>query len=358
MTAFFSVMNPSLAFMAAPISTILYDAVRVIETNWDAWIHAIEKGYLPDIPDLGDFKPYLQAYVKPNSDRANQLREIEKGKEGWLKKVWPSLAIIRVTLSGSYSMPLSKTLKLRHHFGPTVNLQSVIYAATETMVGYGYDANDINLYRLDSDEHIELLDVEKERSIENLSQPWEVEPGRKYEVVVTNKDGLWRYMLEDIVQVAGFSPADGQPLIRYIERKGVAFRAAGEFLTQSFLQEAITSISNTLGGVLEFSIELDERKLPYLQGDLGSNSGSALTQLKEKMLTHGDYKKYTDAGYIGDPTVRIVAPGTFKAYRDWKIKNTGFTPGQIKVPCTIVDAETSEWLIERVVMELTLEPMI
>lgn len=39
------------------------------------------------------------------------------------------------------------------------------------MVGYGYDANDTNLYRLDSDEHIELLDAEKGRATENLRQP-------------------------------------------------------------------------------------------------------------------------------------------------------------------------------------------
>ncbi len=52
-----------------------------------------------------------------------------------------------------------------------MNLQSVVYASTETVVGLGYDARDTNLYRLDSDEHIELLDTEKECAIENLCQP-------------------------------------------------------------------------------------------------------------------------------------------------------------------------------------------
>jgi len=44
--------------------------------------------------------------------------------------------------------------------------------------------------------------------------------GKKYEVIVTNNDGLWRYQLSDIVEVAGFAPADGTPLIRYVERRG------------------------------------------------------------------------------------------------------------------------------------------
>lgn len=49
---------------------------------------------------------------------------------------------------------------------------------------------------------------------------WEVEVGKRYEVLCTTNDGLWRYTLDDIVEVVGFSPTDGQPLIKYIERKG------------------------------------------------------------------------------------------------------------------------------------------
>lgn len=41
--------------------------------------------------------------------------------------------------------------------------------------------------------------------------------------MITNNDGLWRYTLNDIVEIAGFSPEDGQPLIRFVERKGYFF---------------------------------------------------------------------------------------------------------------------------------------
>ena len=47
----------------------------------------------------------------------------------------------------------------------------------------------------------------------------EVVAGKNYEVIITNSDGLWRYRLNDVVEVAGFSPMDGQPLIRYVGRK-------------------------------------------------------------------------------------------------------------------------------------------
>ena len=46
--------------------------------------------------------------------------------------------------------------------------------------------------------------------------------GKKYQVIVTNNDGLWRYQLNDIVEVAGFIPEEEILLIWYIERKGYA----------------------------------------------------------------------------------------------------------------------------------------
>jgi hypothetical protein len=74
--------------------------------------------------------------------------------------------------------------------------------------------------------------------------------------------------------------------------------------------------------------------------------------VKEKLLTNEGYKKYSDGGFIGDPTIRIVAPGTFRAYREWKIETSGFSPGQIKVPVTIADAEARDWVVRRVMFEV------
>ena len=136
---------------------------------------------------------------------------------------------------------MTSFFKLRHHFGPTVRFIGGVLAATEALVGIAYDADDTNLYRLESVSHFEFLDIEKEGVTTNLIQPvrdllhiltrclltqaslkWQVEVGKKYEVVVTTKDGLWRYQLNDIVEVAGFTPEEGIPLIRYVERKGHA----------------------------------------------------------------------------------------------------------------------------------------
>jgi hypothetical protein len=50
----------------------------------------------------------FQKYFKPNPDRAEELRKIEKGQEGWLKKVWPSLTVINAAFGGMYAASVPK----------------------------------------------------------------------------------------------------------------------------------------------------------------------------------------------------------------------------------------------------------
>jgi hypothetical protein len=241
-----------------------------------------------------------------------------------------------------------------------VRLQSAVLAATEAMVGLAYDANDTNLYRLESVGHIEFLDVEKEGISANIVQPWQLVVGKKYEVIVTNKDGLWRYQLNDIVEIAGFTPEEGIPLLRYIERKGVAFRVGDKNLTESFIRETIGSLTeDSIGRILEFTTVLDERtKLPAygflveLDGEIGRNPAHALLIVQEKLQEGASYKSYCDDSYAGDPTIRILKPGTFKEYRQWKGDTNGISSGQIKVPAMLTDPVTIDWLVKRVMLEV------
>ncbi|KDR82343.1 hypothetical protein GALMADRAFT_56917, partial [Galerina marginata CBS 339.88] len=353
MHMFFALMDPSIMLLNALFSTQLSDAIHVVQEHWDVMLGAIERGRLPDISGIDHVRTQLEAYVKPNPTRAEELRAIQTGQPGWLNKIWPSLRIIRTVLSGPYGAVLPK---FQYHFGPAVKFQNTLYATTECKIGTGYDADDHNLFRLNSHDHIELLDTEKDYFPSNISQQWEVETGKKYEIIITNNDGLWRYTLQDIVEIAGFSPDDGQPLIRFVERKGVGFRIAGEFVPESLLQSAILNALKK-GTLQEFTTESDDRKFPRSYGffvELVGEPGGreAIEKLEDALLTNAGYKNFKSIGIIGEPTIRIVAPGTFNAFRDLKIQNTGFSSAQIKVPITIVDVEMREWLSKRVILEV------
>ena len=86
----------------------------------------------------------------------------------------------------------------------------------------------------------------------------------------------------------------------------------------------------------------------------GPDPDSAPRKVHEVLFTNAGYKLSTDLGRIGMPTIRIVAPRTFRAYREWRLELTGRPMGQIKVPATTVDVATREWLAKRVVSEVAL----
>ena len=130
--------------------------------------------------------------------------------------------------------------------------------------------------------------------------------------------------------------------------------------------------------VQEFTTVLDRRELPEtvgiileITGDIGMpsfhsdsvhdsnavgigpNANSARQKAFKALLsTNDDHQRAFNAGRLRQPTIRIVKPGTFSDYRQWRgeLLNTGV--GQIKVPAIMIDPASIEWLEERVVKEL------
>ncbi len=68
----------------------------------------------------------------------------------------------------------------------------------------------------------------------------ELEPGGKYEVVVTNGGGLWRYRLGDVVECVG--RLANTPTFKFLGRKGNVSDLCGEKLSEQFVEEVFSRI--------------------------------------------------------------------------------------------------------------------
>ena len=62
MVTLFALIDPSLSVMQAAFSTTIYDAVCTLEEHWDRMIDAIQIGVLPDIYDLGEYRPHIEVW--------------------------------------------------------------------------------------------------------------------------------------------------------------------------------------------------------------------------------------------------------------------------------------------------------
>ncbi|KAF9466377.1 GH3 auxin-responsive promoter [Collybia nuda] len=358
MHALFALEDESLELINTLFATIFLDFVRLIEEYWEPLLQAINDGRVPDFEGAESVKHHLQSQLKPNPRRATKLRAIgnDSSSPGWVKRLWPRLERVLGNASGMFGRVVPQ---IKHHLGPQVPIESVGLTSSEGWIAKVYDPKR-DIYKMASDDIFEYLELDRPETKDSLSQSWEVEVGKHYELIMTTRDGLWRYRLGDVVEIAGFDPVDGQPLIRYSERRNVSMRASGEFVTEKELQDAIQAQDNVLGSVVEFTTVLDDRFVPRaygflveLQGPPGHDASTVPERLHNYLLGANDtYAEFFSRNVLSIPTVRILERGAFRSYREWKTQSSPSGSGQIKVPTVIYNVDIRDWLLERVVDEV------
>ncbi|KAH7907353.1 GH3 auxin-responsive promoter [Hygrophoropsis aurantiaca] len=360
MHALFSLAEERLAIFHSTFSTLFLDLIMYMEEEWSTLLNSIENGTIPEFEDIDHVREYLEPKMLPNPSRAQKLREVGESKAdpGWLFRIWPELKQVTCIVTGLFATTLPK---LRHHLGPEILINSGGIGASEGYIGASYSFTDLNLFKVATKEFIEYLDITKDPSPANLVPAWELETGRRYEVFFTTRDGLWRYRLEDIIEVAGFDPGDGMPLLRYVERLNRELRlSAGVSITETQIIEGILAGEKFLGKVKEFTVVIDERTSPRrfgyfveLHDALKPSAHSALYEVRDELrrINENVDLRLSDET-IGEPTIRILKPGSFSEYRQWRIGIARTAAGQTKVPVFVTDEATKEWLKERVMHEL------
>ncbi|KAH7915506.1 GH3 auxin-responsive promoter [Hygrophoropsis aurantiaca] len=359
MHAFFALADASLQVIHAPFVTMFLDLVRYMEDEWEILVDNIEKGELPDYKGLDHVREYLEPKIHPNPSRATELRTIGIATDdpGWLMKIWPELKVVVSVASGIFATAVPK---MRHYLGPDVLIHGRGYTASECRVGTVYDRYNLNLFKATHDDIVEYLDVSLEETAASLVSAWNIVAGRKYEVVVTTRDGMWRYRLGDIVEIAGFDPCDGTPVLKFVERRNVAIRLPGSMTSEKQLADAIFATQDTLGQVVEFTVVVTDQVMPrrfaYLvevQGTVGPAADLACGKLREALcLSNQGVRDSLEKGILGHPTIQILRPGTFSEFRKWKVELTNTGAGQTKVPTVLWDPAAQEWIFERVIQEV------
>ena len=62
MTTIFALIDPSLSVIESTYSILVYDAVCTLEEHWDTMIDAIQIGALPEIYELGKYRPHIEVW--------------------------------------------------------------------------------------------------------------------------------------------------------------------------------------------------------------------------------------------------------------------------------------------------------
>lgn len=160
-----------------------------------------------------------------DENRAAELRHAgPRDPSGW----WPALRVLSCWGDGAAG-PGMREIARRY---PRCRVQSKGLLATEAVVTIPLRGR----YPLAITSHFfEFLSEQGD-----VLMAHELKRGNRYEVVVTNGGGLWRYRLGDMVECDGF--CGRTPTLRFLGRAGNVSDLCGEKLSEAFVAECFSDL--------------------------------------------------------------------------------------------------------------------
>ncbi|GAB4155583.1 MAG: GH3 auxin-responsive promoter family protein [Cyanobacteria bacterium J069] len=333
----FALRDANLSLLGATFPVTALQLCDYLECYAADLIQDIEKGAIAPWIDLEpNLRSRLERQLKPAPQRAAQLRQVLK-THGTLtpKLAWTNLSLIVTARGGTSNFYLER---FPHYFGHTPVFGG-IYSSAEATYGVYHDIDrDGTILAIESG-FFEFL-PEDQWGLENPTTllPSEVLLGKRYRMVVTNYNGLYRYDNGDVVEVLGFY--NQAPIIIFRHRLGGLLSSTTEKTTEFHAIQVMQALQREFDLSLEnFCITLSEQEVPphYLV-NVELAPGQAFEEperflrrfdeiLKEVHLSYA--KKRADV--VPAPRLRILAKGSFETVRQ-RLLQRGIPEAQLKFP--------------------------
>jgi hypothetical protein len=328
--------NISMLYTVNP-STVIVLAQKIGEYTKDI-IRDVREGTLSSSYDIApEIRALIEADLRPDPQRAMELEAAAYRGDGVLlpKHVWQNLACVCCWKGGTVGMYLDK---FDHYFPPGIPVRDVGYFASEVR-GSVVISDDGPEGVLSIPENFfefsEITDPDPEP--EKLLLADQLEIGKQYFIYVTTKAGLYRYDMNDIIEITG--SYEKTPMIRFVQKGKGMVSFTGEKLSETQViasvdaalsehkgnYEFITGVGEVIDGRprYAFLVEFDQ-PVPKAEAKL------MLEKIESKLQEcNQEYTGKRKSLRIGEPVLRIIKPGEFADYRA-RVINKGKSDGQFK----------------------------
>ena len=314
----------SVSVIGTPNPTSLIRLVETAAGHAEAIIRAIHDGTLgiprPEtISEAGtlhdDVIREIEARVHPDRERARFLTKVVE-EHGALspRYCWPDLTLVACWLGGNAGI---HARRLAEPYGPNVSLRDLGLLASEgrmTIPVEDHSATGVLAV------HANFYEFIPEDEIENSSPPvllaHELEDGKRYYIILSGGNGLYRYDLNDIVEVQGFYHRT--PKVAFVRKGRDMVSITGEKLHLNQIQAALREAEkHSQLEIWQFRLipDVDQSRydlLVELRGELGADSqGFALLAAFDQALSalNIEYASKRASKRLGPPRLFVMRSG-------------------------------------------------
>lgn len=263
-------------------------------------------------PERAELDPIVRQLIRPRPALADRLARL--GRPLRPPDLWPGLELLVTWRGGTCQLyePF-----LREHFGP-VRIRAPIFAASEGVVAIPLADEMAGGVPALASTFFEFRPLDETGNRTLLVD--ELEPGGRYELVLSSPAGMYRYLIGDIVEVEG--RYESCPTIRFVARKGRTSSLTGEKLTELQVEDAVARASAEIGRAPMFwvlSPLLSARPSYVLCVEWGPDpappeAGLALARSVDEELArlNVEYRSKRSSDRLGPVTLVETGPGEFE----------------------------------------------
>ena len=332
--------NITLIVTANP-STIV-EMQNNVNEFYDQYVDDIEHGTLnKDLNISPEIRAAIQPYLKPNPERAAELRAL-KQKYGTVlpKHYWPNLQILNTWKCGNTKVYVDK---FQHSFPEQMLHQEFGYFSSECRFGLVLDDtnNTVLFPHFHYYEFIEEHDLENEHP--HFLQLHELEQGKRYCPFVTTYAGLYRYNMNDLVEVG--PNFVNTPTVHMIQKVNGIVSMTGEKLHERQFIEAVHTAEKELQMPVKFFVGFADLSISayhfyYEFEDLATTQQQAeqFTQKVDQVLQQSniEYKAKRESFRVKDPVTHRLQRESFEHFKAQCIAE-GARDGQFKMNLLMQD---------------------
>lgn len=337
----FALKEKNLAYISAAFISNILDLFRILEDDYNDLVNDIKKGRINKKINLDEeIRKILNSYLEPNVTRADELSiEFKKGFKGVIRNIWPNIMYIATVTGGNFSIYDDKV----NYYTDNLPIYSPVYAATEGTIGINPYIKKIRYIIIPDTVFYEFIPFEE---IDNDNPKTllinELKVGEKYEIVITNYAGLYRYRLGDIVNVVSYY--NDSPEIEFVCRKNQVLNMVSEKTNE---EQLTTAIKNSMKkfNLMDYTTIPDNSITPgryvfycEFKEKLSKEEVNLLEKKLDKELRKSNlaYDRARNNKKLGEIKIIVLKNDTFKLVSEVLFKK-GVSKNQIKIPRVVIN---------------------
>jgi len=326
----FALKSENITLIATPNPSTILRLKDIIDTNFENLLRDIESGNLSYVKELDPEKrKRINCKFKPNQLRASQLRELKKKKGSLIiSDIWPNLKLISTWTSGNCSTLLPA---LKVQLSSKSFIGEVGYMSSEFRGTVNLDIrNEIQVPTL-NENFFEFVERDEWGSKSpDFLMLHEIEFGKDYYIFVTTQNGLYRYFINDIIQVTG--KYHNTPTIKFIQKGDGVINLTGEKLYEDQVNKAVLKVIKNYNLRIKFYVMVaysEELKYRlYIQHPFKAAYAHEIEE--EISCLNIEYMEKRKSGRLKPLEVVCVEKRTAEEFKKYNL-NKGQREGQFKL---------------------------